>query len=192
MATNESLVMPAKSENVFPLPILSPRLNIGCGKDYREGWLNVDLSPRVKADRYFDAFTFPWKLPSSHFEEVVVSHLVEHIPHDVKGNTGAGFFVFFEEIYRILKLGGRVIVKVPYWKHANAIIDPTHTRVVHAKSFDFFSPDHPKHYQTKANFLMSSSKTLREDRIGRYLKSHFGLAVSGLKKVELEVVLEKV
>ncbi len=194
MATKEDLAIPV-GKNVFTLPLahlLPLWLNIGCGKDYREGWLNVDLSLGIRADEHFDAFTFPWDLPSSHFETVVVNHLVEHIPHQVPDYSGDGFYVFFEEVYRVLRPGGKVSVAVPYWKHANAVVDPTHTRVVHPKAFDFFNPDHPQHHQTHAKFLVSSRKTRRGDRICRYFKSHFDLAVPGVRKVDLEVTLVKV
>lgn len=191
MATTEGLAISEKNKSV--MSTIPPRLNIGCGKDYREGWINIDISPGVMADMYIDAFSFPWKkLPASHFETVVVRHLVEHIPHQVSGSKGDGFYVFFEEVYRILKPSGKVIVTVPYWKHENTVLDPTHTRNVHPKTFHFFDPSHPTHYQTHAHFLVTSSKTRRESRLSRYINARFGLRIPGFKKVELEVTLKKV
>lgn len=30
------------------------KINIGCGRDYREGWINIDISTDCKADEYRD------------------------------------------------------------------------------------------------------------------------------------------
>lgn len=171
---------------------LPTKLNLGCGNDYRQGWLNIDISPEVNPDMHFDAFSFPWKdLLDGHFELVLVNHLVEHIPHAVKGSSGEGFFVFFEEIYRILKDYGAVLLKVPHWKHPNTFIDPTHTRVLHRKTFEFFDPSHPSHYGTQAKFRVTRAKENREDRLSRGIKQVFGWRVPGIRKVELEVAMIK-
>ena len=30
------------------------KLNLGSGNDYREGWINIDINPKLKADYYCD------------------------------------------------------------------------------------------------------------------------------------------
>lgn len=52
-------------------------LNIGCGKDIREGWENVDL------DSGFDATEFPWPWKNNYFNEILMSHFLEHIRKDL-------------------------------------------------------------------------------------------------------------
>lgn len=49
----------------------------GCGFDYREGYLNVDLHERHKPDLVADATHLPM-LPSAHFEEILAQDVLEH------------------------------------------------------------------------------------------------------------------
>lgn len=188
MATKESQVAPIRKN--LATPSLPRLLNLGCGNDYHEGWLNVDLSPEVKADQHFDAFSFPWDLPDSYFDQILISHLVEHIPHRISGVAGDGFYTFFEEVYRILGTHGVAEVRVPFWKHPNATLDPTHIRIVHKKTFDFFNPGHISHYVTTAKFKVQS-KVIWSDRFIRKVNDRFGWRLPGIRRTELRAYLSK-
>lgn len=79
-----------------------PFLNLGCGRTHLPGehpahhqlipadiytereWVNVDRSPNVGADMMFDLFTYPWPLESDSYGGALLSHLCEHIPHEIK------------------------------------------------------------------------------------------------------------
>lgn len=63
------------------------RLNLGCGNRLRNpanGWLNCDKRAGVGIDRVVDLFKVPWPFEDNSVDEVYMSHLVEHIPHEIK------------------------------------------------------------------------------------------------------------
>lgn len=53
---------------------MSKRLNLGCGEFPIEGWINVDLQPPADVVGDFTEMRF------EHVDEVVMSHVLEHIP----------------------------------------------------------------------------------------------------------------
>src|SRR5690554_5993761 len=79
-----------------------PYLNAGCGKVILPGepppdawlvdqaiyqyplWHNVDKVDLPGVDECVDLFAYPWPWPDNHFDGALLSHLVEHIPHDVR------------------------------------------------------------------------------------------------------------
>jgi predicted SAM-dependent methyltransferase len=62
-----------------PLPDPLPRrLNVGCGYDRREGYLNVDLQAVHKPDLVADVTALPM-LPSGWFEEILAQDVLEHL-----------------------------------------------------------------------------------------------------------------
>lgn len=70
-----------------PIPPGAPgpvRLNIGCGTDYREGFVNIDGSPNLpRVDRVID---FGTERLTDHFalgsvDHIVANDIVEHVFH---------------------------------------------------------------------------------------------------------------
>ena len=80
------------------------RLNIGCGNNKKEGWINIDLSR--KADVILDIRN-PIPLPSSSCSIVYSEHFLEHLSYP------ADTLTFLSECYRLLEPGGSFSVGVP-------------------------------------------------------------------------------
>src|SRR3990167_9573881 len=129
-------------------PIVERKLNIGCGKVILPGYVNADLRALPNVDVTFNAFVFPWPFEDNEFDEVYASHLVEHIPHLVRARTGPngrlepvwdedGFFIFFREVWRILKPSGRCVIEGPYHRSMGCDQDPTHTRGLTEATFSY-------------------------------------------------------
>ncbi len=76
------------------------KLNLGCGNDYKEGYVNIDINKNVRADIYAN---FIEKIPfkSNSASEIFCKNLFEHIPNPLK---------FLMEIKRVLKIGGRAVI----------------------------------------------------------------------------------
>jgi predicted SAM-dependent methyltransferase len=83
----------------------SPRLNIGCGYNVLQGWMNVDLVGGRRGTIYMDV-TRPLKLPDNTFDGILCEHLIEHLA-EADGRHLIG------EILRVLKPGGRVRIVTP-------------------------------------------------------------------------------
>lgn len=81
------------------------KLNIGCGYNRLEGYLNLDSSPASAADRLMPAYDLD--LESCSATEIKALQLVEHL----------GFFktrFFLSECWRVLKSGGTLIIETPH------------------------------------------------------------------------------
>lgn len=81
------------------------RLNLGCGFDHKEGYLNVDLNSFHKPDLVADVRVLPM-LPSGHYDEILAIDILEHLHRD---DTE----VALKEWGRLLKLGGVLNLQVP-------------------------------------------------------------------------------
>lgn len=54
------------------------KLNLGCGKDYRVGWINIDINPNHKADYHGD-IRMGFALPPESVSYVLMNHVFEHL-----------------------------------------------------------------------------------------------------------------
>lgn len=79
------------------------KLDIGCGKNKRPGFIGVDINEESQADVICSALELP--LQDSSVSEISCSHLVEHF------NPGQAQ-KFFNEICRVLKPAGRAWLKI--------------------------------------------------------------------------------
>lgn len=81
------------------------KLNIGCGWDHREGYVNVDFQDFHEPDLLADARSLDM-LPSGHYSEIVAQDVLEHLER-------AEVDPALAEWARLLKVGGQLIVRVP-------------------------------------------------------------------------------
>jgi predicted SAM-dependent methyltransferase len=54
------------------------KLNLGCGSDYRQGYINVDRVSGV-ADVVHDLNVFPYPWSDNSVDEIVARHILEHL-----------------------------------------------------------------------------------------------------------------
>jgi SAM-dependent methyltransferase len=119
-------------QSLPPKPSGGLKLNLGSGQNPQAGYVNVDKSgtPDVK----WDLEVFPWPWEDSSIDEVLISHVLEHL-----GETTAVFFGVIKELYRICKHGARILIAVPHPRNDNFLSDPTHVRSFMPESFTFYS-----------------------------------------------------
>ena len=82
------------------------KLNLGCSKDYKENWTNLDINKGCKADVYHDLNSYPYPFEDEEFDYILASHVVEHLDDPVKA---------IKELKRILKDNGELCVVVPHY-----------------------------------------------------------------------------
>lgn len=72
------------------------RLNLGCGFDKRDGWVNADNFKECSPDLLFNIENTPWPIKDSEFDYILMKHVLEHV--------GASLEVFasiMRELYRV-------------------------------------------------------------------------------------------
>lgn len=124
-------------------PWVPRRINLGSGKDYMLGWLNVDILERAQPDLVLD-LAQPVQLPLSttslhgtplclmegEVEQVYANNVLEHVP-DLPA--------LMANILRLLKVGGQFMVEVPYEHALTAWQDPTHVRALNERSWVYYT-----------------------------------------------------
>lgn len=101
-------------------------LNLGCGFKKMEGAINVDAFSCCSPDVQWDLNTFPYPWDDNSVDEILMSHVLEHIPD---------WWQAFNECARILKPGGRYEVRVPDESSATALTYRDHFHVFSLMSF---------------------------------------------------------
>lgn len=92
------------------------KLNIGCGSDYRDGYINVDFRDGVRIDKKCDLSRFPWPFEDGSAEEILMLDFLEHFPYAITP-------LILLECRRVLSDAGTVIIQVPDAIHtARALI----------------------------------------------------------------------
>ncbi|MCB0972126.1 MAG: methyltransferase domain-containing protein [Acidimicrobiales bacterium] len=83
----------------------SLRLNLGCGFDHREGYVDVDFAPKHEPDLLADVRHLPM-IDTGSCEEVFASDVLEHLPR-------ADVVPALREWGRVLREGGTLVARVP-------------------------------------------------------------------------------
>lgn len=104
------------------------KLNLGCGRNPLPGYVNLDRNPAPGVELLADVETgLPFK--GDALDEIMASHVLEHV-------------VFFEralsELRRVLRIGGRLVARVPYGFNTN----PFHRRYFDEKGLTAITEPH--------------------------------------------------
>lgn len=161
----------------------------------------MDIVALPGVDVVHDVLAFPWPFEDDTFDHILMSHVLEHVPHYIGHKSSKdGFILIMEEMHRILKPGGRLEVLCPHPDSPDVWADPTHTRIVHPKNFAYFSDDSRYNFYTQVRFKILASEITQ--RIPRWtflrlgasrlpLAQHVGLRVPFLKKLLLPIPFEQ-
>jgi hypothetical protein len=95
------------------------KLDFGCGKNKREGFLGVDILDFEGVDVKLDIGNDPWPWEDNTVEEAHASHFVEHL-------TGMQRVHFVNELHRVLVPGAGCLIITPHWASQRAYGDVTH------------------------------------------------------------------
>jgi predicted SAM-dependent methyltransferase len=128
--------------------ISQAKLDLACGQNKTEGYFGVDVSEDVKPDAVINLEEYPWPIASDSAEDIICNHYVEHTSDLIK---------FMDEIYRILKPGGKVKFVAPYYTSMRCWQDPTHKRAISEATFLYYNKqwrdvNKLDHYNIKSDF----------------------------------------
>lgn len=103
---------------------MDTKLNLGCGEDKKEGYVNVDFHSHVNPDVVHDLNSLPYPFDSNSFEQIDAFHILEHLDQPL--------FVM-KELHRILRPNGLLRIKVPHFSRG-------FTHAEHKSGFDVTFP----------------------------------------------------
>jgi len=127
------------------------KLNLGCGKDVKKGYLNLDSARLAGVDIVHDLNNTPWPFKANTFDEICCHNVLEHLDN---------LIISMEEIWRIIKKKGRVIVEVPAFPGPWAATDPTHKHFFTYMTFNYFTSEDRLNYYTLARFKIIKRKLI--------------------------------
>lgn len=163
------------------------KVDLACGTQPRLGYIGVDAMPldvlvdKTKGvegsiagpeyDSYIqhNLYEMPWPFADNSLAAVYSSHFVEHIPHTYPGwdVNKDGWWVFFEELYRVMEDGGIAEFVHPFSRSDRAFWDPTHTRYIHYQTWFYLNRQQRiqlgvNHYAPDIDFEVLEIQTIHE------------------------------
>ena len=127
------------------------KLNLGSGKDIREGYINIDRVKLKGVDVVHDLSKFPYPFKENYFDEILSHGVIELI--------NADFIKIVEEIWRICKKGAIIKIRSPVFPAMCSAQDPLTKKFMTYNTFEYFTGDGYEYY-SKARF-----KTLKRKYI---------------------------
>lgn len=127
-------------------------LNLDCCDRHIAGAVNVDICP--PADVVCD-LRQPWPFADSSVDKIIAHDIIEHLPDRVHT---------MNELWRVLKPGGRAEIIVPTTEGRGAWQDPTHCSYWNRNSFFYFTAGDPhrerfgRYYGVHARFRVASER----------------------------------
>lgn len=156
---------------------MSLRLNVGCGRDLRPGFVNVDESPLHTGIRASaDALPFP----NGSASEVLALHVLEHVP-----NLDATM----REIARVLIPGGVLTATVPYglW----SLFNPFHRRAFDERTMDLFCSMRDTSLEPREDFRLFRQAITVRGWPWWHLRKHFGVHLPLGRRLEITYWMER-
>ena len=103
------------------------KLNLGCGNDIKEGYINLDKFKNPRVDIVHNLEKFPYPFKDNYFDEIFASKVLEHI--------NIPFDMIMKEWVRITKNKGIIKILIPHFSSSYSFY-PTHVRTFAYMNFD--------------------------------------------------------
>jgi SAM-dependent methyltransferase len=111
-------------------------LDFGCGANKQKGFIGMDARDLEGVDIVHNIEVFPWPFPDDTFSTILGSHIVEHIKPEYT-------IALFNELWRVMKVGGQLVLSMPYAGSPGYWQDPTHCSGYNEATFQYYDPAWP-------------------------------------------------
>lgn len=101
------------------------KLNLGCGRARREGYVNIDRREAVAPDLVWDLEVTPWPFEADSIEEIVAHNVLQQVGQDPQV-----FLAVISEMHRVLMPGGSIDITAPHHRSDLFWDDPANVRVI--------------------------------------------------------------
>jgi len=131
-------------------------LNIGAGKTFIPGFINIDISNKADISLNLSEEKLPFA--DSSVDVIFTYHTLEHVPN---------YLFALSEMYRVLKNGGILLIGVPYVTLTEFhLVNPYHLHNFNEHSFSFFDSSKLKGSAEEENTINLSKVFHRYHYIG--------------------------
>lgn len=140
------------------------KLHLGCGNDYKKGYVNCDISKEVNPDKIVD-LEKPLKMfKENSVDEIIANHVFEHVYN---------FIPLMHELYRICNKGAIIKIKTPFFSTWGQYNDPTHVRFFTPYTFDYFRKGNYSHEVSANKDMFEKIRVKINFGIGKSSKLNF-------------------
>ncbi len=106
------------------------KLNLGCGRNIKKEWVNLDIVKKKGVDIVWDLDKIPYPFEDNEFDEILAEMVLEHTMKPEEA---------LRELWRISKKNARITLIVPHFSNWQAWGDITHRRAFNSTSLFAFS-----------------------------------------------------
>ena len=156
-------------------------LNVGCGQQRMDGFVNVDFMPDDAVDVVCNLFEPNWPFADQSVGFVYMNNFLEHVP-------GTAWATLWSELWRVSAEGARIMVISPHARSDRYLQDPTHCQPIIDRKFMYLSKEwrvgnklnHGYYCHPDVNFLMDirpwklwhNDVSMREDSAKLWAELH--------------------
>lgn len=112
------------------------QLDLGAGGNRQPDFVTLDIRRLPNVDIVWDVQKFPYPLPNECCRTILMSHLWEHIEPKYRIKV-------MNELWRIMKPKGQLLISSPYYLSPGSAQDPTHYTCPNENTFAYFDPNIP-------------------------------------------------
>jgi SAM-dependent methyltransferase len=164
---------------------LTKSLDLGCGANPKnlfnaDKTFGVDIRTDLEKNILMaDLAVEPIPFESEFFDYVTAHDFIEHIPRVIYNPSRRNSFVeLMNEVWRVLKKGGKFLSVTPAFPHAAVFADPTHVNIITEHTFAMYFDN--KNCWAKGYGFVGSFKIISQEWQGFHL-------VTIMEKVQIEL-----
>jgi len=106
------------------------KLNVACGRDIKEGYINLDFVDALGVDIVHNLEKFPYPFKENTFDFIYAQQIIEHL-NDPEG--------FIRELWRISKPGAKIFIGTVHFSSPIVWGDITHKRPYQSDTLNYFN-----------------------------------------------------
>ena len=157
------------------------KLNLGCGEDYKEGWINIDHRDNVKKDIKVDLNKFPYPFKKGKMDLCYMRNTLSFLRDPIR---------VLKELARITKNGGSVVISAPHALSYSQISGLGHNHHFTENSFNINAM---REFQLEKLLKLRSQEFIYNNRWKRFIpfKNYLKIFLRGIYddiKYEFEVI----
>jgi predicted SAM-dependent methyltransferase len=138
--------------------------NLGSGDTKKEGFINVDMSPKSKPEIVADIRVIPWNWMEDEAERIEADNVFEHLSVEERIDV-------INECHRKMKVGGILWIRVPILKmdekHFSGVFaDPTHKCIWTMETVDYWNLNHRRHHSFGKDYGIIGWEIIRNEEWG--------------------------